>query len=256
MHILSTSREPLSIPGEIPFRVPSLSTPDAQQLPSIKDIADYEAVRLFVERGAAVMPYYALSADNAIAIARICQRLDGMPLAIELAAARLKTLRAEEIAARLDDRFHLLTGGSRAALPRQQTLRATIEWSYNLLSVPEQRLLQRLSVFAGSWTLEAAEIVCGDAAPLSQIGRGVGGEGQGEGDDMLDVLTHLADKSLVNIERTQGQETRYRMLETIRQYAREKLIEAGEEATLRQRHLDYYVQLSERAEPELVSFDQ
>jgi tetratricopeptide (TPR) repeat protein len=162
-----------------------------------------------------------------------------------LAAARLKTLRAEEIAARLDDRFHLLTGGNRAALPRQQTLRATIEWSYNLLSDAERVLLQRLSVFAGGWALEAAQSVCSDVGQDASLPYNI-----------LDLLTRLADKSLVNVERAQGQETYYRMLETIRQYAREKLIESGEEAALRQRHLDYYVQLAERAEPELVSFDQ
>jgi predicted ATPase/DNA-binding SARP family transcriptional activator len=273
LHILATSREPLGIPGEIPFRVPPLSTPDVQHLLIIRDLAHFEAVQLFVERGTAVVTAYTVTADNAAAIARICQRLDGMPLAIELAAARLKTLRAEEIAARLDDRFHLLTGGSRAALPRQQTLRATIEWSYNLLSIPEQTLLQRLSVFVGGWTLEAAEFVGANpgvgadlrVGPLVdtpnrpvRLSTGESGASWGRIDpyNVLDLLTHLADKSLVNVDRTQGQETRYGMLETIRQYAREKLIESGEEAALRQRHLDYYMQLAERAEPELVSFDQ
>jgi len=242
LHILATSREPLEIQGEFTFRVPPLSAPDAQSLPPVQELSGYEAVRLFVERGTTALPAYALTADNAAAIAHICQRLDGMPLAIELAAARLKTLHAEEIAARLDDRFHLLTGGSRAALPRHQTLRATIEWSYNLLSAPEQILLQRLSVFAGGWTLEAAELV--------------GVDTQIDPYDALDLLTHLTDKSLVNVDRTQGHETRYRMLETIRQYAREKLIESGEEATLRQRHLDYYVQLAECARVELRRADQ
>jgi predicted ATPase len=238
LHILSTSRERLDISGEMPFRVPSLSTPDMLHLPIIQELAHYEAVQLFVERGAAAVSAYTLTAENVAAIARICQRLDGLPLAIELAAARLKTLRAEEIAARLDDRFRLLTSDSRTVLPRQQTLGATIEWSYNLLDDAEQVLLQRLSVFAGSWTLEAAENVCG------------------EGRDVLDLLTHLADKSLINVERVQGQETRYRMLETIRQYAREKLLETGGSEVIRNRHLAYFVKLVEQAEPQLYQPDQ
>ncbi len=267
LHILSTSRERLDIPGEMPFRVPSLSTPDLLPLPIIQELAHYEAVQLFVERGAAAVSAYTLTAENVAAIARICQRLDGMPLAIELAAACLKTLRAEEIAARLDDRFRLLMSDSRAVLPRQQTLRATTEWSYNLLYDAERVLLQRLSVFAGSWTLEAAENVCGDRPPsslpfppkgegvgasLSQLGRELWGEGR----DVLDLLTHLADKSLINVERVQGQETRYRMLETIRQYAREKLLETGGSEAIRDRHLAYFVKLVEQAEPQLYQPDQ
>jgi predicted ATPase/DNA-binding SARP family transcriptional activator len=248
LHILSTSRERLDIPGETPFRVPPLSTPDTQQVPMIQELARYEAVRLFIERGGTAIPAYTLTADNATAIARICQRLDGMPLAIELAAARLKTLRAEEIAARLNDRFQLLTGGSRTALPRQQTLRATIEWSYNLLSAAEQVLLQRLSVFAGGWTLEAAECIATDVFVVI--------DPRIDHDDVMDMLTHLTDKSLIDVDRAQGQNTRYHMLETIRQYAREVLIDSGEEAILQQRHLDYYVQLAERAEPELIGPDQ
>ncbi len=263
LHILATSREPLEIPGEILFRVPPLSTPDTPHVPIIQELAHYEAVQLFVERGAAGMPTYTLTTDNAGAIVRICQRLDGMPLAIELAAARLKTLRAEEIAARLDDRFRLLTSGSRTALPRQQTLRATIDWSYDLLSDSERTLLRRLSVFAGGWLLEAAEAVGADSAVGDDPRVSPGDETHGRRVDtridpynMLDLLTQLVNKSLVSAEREQGRETRYGMLETIRQYAREKLIESGEEAALRRRHLEYYVRLAERAEPELVGPDQ
>jgi predicted ATPase/DNA-binding SARP family transcriptional activator/predicted negative regulator of RcsB-dependent stress response len=256
LHILATSRESLVIQGEMQFRVPPLSTPDPQRLPIIQELEYCEAIQLFVERGAAAVSAYTMTADNAAAIARICQRLDGMPLAIELAAARLKTLHAEEIAARLDDRFHLLTGGSRAALPRQKTLRATIEWSYNLLSAPEQALLQRLSVFAGGWTLEAAETVGADLVVGADLRVGPGADTRISPYDVVDVLTHLADKSLVNVDRTQGEETRYRMLETIRQYAREKLIESGEEAALRQRHLDYYLQLADCAKVELRRAEQ
>jgi predicted ATPase/DNA-binding SARP family transcriptional activator len=265
LHILATSREPLGIAGEMPFRVPPLSTPDAQHLPIIQELEHYEAVQLFVERGAAAIPAYALTADNAVAIAHICQRLDGMPLAIELAAARLKTLRAEEIAMRLDDRFRLLTGGSRMALPRQQTLRATIEWSYNLLPEAERVLLQRLSVFAGGWTLEAAEFIGADfiVGTDPDVGAdprvGPGGNAlDGSGVDtridpynVLDLLTRLADKSLVNADRAQGQETRYRMLETIRQFAREKLLESGGDEAIRDRHLDYYLRAANRMKPEL-----
>ncbi len=154
--------------------------------------------------------------DNTSAVAQVCHQLDGIPLALELAAARVKALRVEQIAARLaeHDQFRLLTAGSRTALPRHQTLHALIDWSYNLLSKEERLLLQRLSVFAGGWTLEAAEAVC--------AGDGV------EADDVLDLMTQLVNKSLVISEREQGREARYRMLETIRQYASERLLEAGE----------------------------
>jgi class 3 adenylate cyclase len=157
--ILASSREALGIAGEAPFRVPSLRTPDPRRLPSIKTLTQYDAVRLFVERGAAVLPGFTVTDTNAPALVQVCARLDGIPLALELAAARVSVLRVEQIAARLDDRFRLLTGGSRTAVPRQQTLRALIDWSYDLLAEPERVLLQRLAVFAGGWTLEAAEAV-------------------------------------------------------------------------------------------------
>jgi non-specific serine/threonine protein kinase len=181
-----------------------------------------------MERALLVQPRFLITNENALAVTKICHRLDGIPLALELAAARLRTLSVEQIAVRLDDRFRLLTGGTRTALPRQQTLRALIDWSYNLLSEQEKILLCRLAVFAGGWTLEAAESVC------------IGPEGGIESEDVLDLLDHLVDKSLV-ISVNDGNETRYRRLETIRQYAREKLSESGEGAAYRNRHLAYFV---------------
>ncbi|HEY6042577.1 MAG TPA: hypothetical protein VIX58_10625, partial [Anaerolineae bacterium] len=181
------------------------------------------------------------SEQNAAAIAQICSRLDGIPLAIELAAARVKVLPPAQIAARLDDRFRLLTGGSRTALERHQTLSALIEWSYNLLTEPERVLLRRLSVFAGGWRLEAAQAVCGDGLDA----------------DALDTLARLADKSLVVVEeRGEATEGRYRLLETIRQYARDKLLESGETPGTRDRHLDFFLHLTEEAEPKLRSAAQ
>jgi len=246
--ILATSRETLSIAGESTFGVASLSVPDPNRLPPAGDVEDlpsdlltYEAVQLFVERAAAVQPNFRLTNAIAPAVAQICHRLDGIPLAIELAAARLKALSVEQIAARLDDRFQLLTGGSRTALPRHQTLQALIDWSYDLLADEERALLDRLSVFAGGWTLEAAETVC--------AGNRV------QAADVLDWQTRLVDKSLVLVEEQNG-EARYRMLDTIQQYAREKLLLSGDVARVRARHLDFYVRLAEEAEPCLRSEDQ
>jgi non-specific serine/threonine protein kinase len=179
--------------------------------------------------------------DNATVIAQICVRLDGIPLALELTAARTRFLSLGEMASRLDDRFALLTAGGRTATPRHQTLRAAIDWSYNLLSEEERLLFGRLAVFAGGWTLEAAEAVC--------AGEGV------ETGEVLDVMSRLVDKSLVVVEKA-GERVRYRLLETIRQYASEKLVESGERAALSKRHLEYFVQLAERAEPELTGAKQ
>ena len=177
VRFLATSREGLGVPGETLWRVPSLSLPDARRLPTPEDLVLYEAVRLFVDRATATAPEFEVTSENAPAVAQVCQRLDGIPLAIELAAARVKVLTVEQIATRLDDRFLILTGGSRTLLPRQQTLRATLDWSYDLLSDQEQTLLRRLSVFAGSWTLEAAEAVCA--------------EGGIEASEILNLLTQL-----------------------------------------------------------------
>ena len=215
LHILATSREALSVAGERLYLVPTLTTPDPAQA-DLDTLPQYEAVRLFVERAQTALPGFSLTADNTLAVAQVCHQLDGIPLALELAAARVKALRVEQIAARLaaHEQFRLLTAGSRTALPRHQTLHALIDWSYNLLSEDERLVLQRLSVFAGGCTLEAAEAVC--------VGEGV------EADAVLDLMTQLVNKSLLISEREQGQRARYRMLETIRQYARERLIEAGE----------------------------
>lgn len=241
LKILATSREVLGIAGERVFPVPTMSSPDPSQVDPSTFHA-YDAVRLFVERAAAQMPDFDLTDQNAFAIAQLLFELDGIPLAIELAAARVQVLKVEQIAARLDDRFRILTGGSRTALPRHQTLRATIDWSYDLLSPSERTMLQRLSVFTGGWSAAAAESVC------------VGGEIHSE--DVLDLLSQLASKSLVLAERKPGEAARFRMLETIREYASEKLAKDGEEAAVRDRHLDFFVMLAEEAEPELFKNDQ
>ncbi len=232
LRIMVTGREPLAIYGETTFQVPSLSVP-ARRVTTAADLQATEAARLFLDRARAVRPGFELSAQNAAAISQICRRLDGIPLAIELAASRVRMLSAEQIAARLDDRFRLLTGGSRTAMPRQQTLRAMIDWSYSLLSEQEQTLFKRLAVFVGGWTLEAAEAA---------------GSGSGiERFEVLDLLDHLVEKSLVLTEEAAG-EMRYHRLETIRQYSREKFMETEEESTVRERHLAYYLQFSEEAE--------
>ncbi len=235
--ILATSREGLGVPGELLWRVPSLSLPDdIVHLPPPEELVLYDAVRLFVDRAVAITPEFTLTGENAPVVAQVCQRLDGIPLAIELAAARVKVLAVEQIAVRLDDRFRLLTGGSRMALLRQQTLRGAIDWSYTLLSEPERALLRRLSVFAGGWSLGAAERVCAG--------------GSVENARILDLLTSLVDKSLVLAE-TQHGEARYRLLETIRQYARDRLVEADEDADVRTRHGAWCVTLAEQTPTEL-----
>ena len=241
VRILATSRESLNVAGEIVFRVPPLALPDPQQPQPFESLAQFEAIRLFTVRAAAARSEFELTQANAPAVAQICRRLDGMPLAIELAAARVKTLGVEQIAARLDDRFRLLTGGGRTALPRQKTLRATIDWSHDLLSEAECVLFRRLSVFVGGWTLEAGEAVC--------AGEGV------EASDVVDLLSRLIDKSLVIVE-DQGGRARYRFLETIRQYAREKLIKAGEAEQFQASHLEYFMNLAEEVEPYLTSAKQ
>jgi predicted ATPase/DNA-binding CsgD family transcriptional regulator len=239
--ILSTSREALNIPGERVWLVPSLSLPETSHLPPIEGLAQYGAIQLFIERAAAILPSFQLTAENAAPVLQICRRLDGIPLATELAAARVNVLSVEQIAARLDDSARLLTGGRRTALPRQQTLRATMDWSYSLLSEQERILFRRLSIFAGGLTLEAAEAICTDA-----------GIAEGE---ILDLLTRLVDKSLVMVEERAG-EARYRFLETIRQYALERLWEAGEAARWQERHWTWYTALVERAEQETFSPQQ
>jgi predicted ATPase/class 3 adenylate cyclase len=241
LKILATSREPLGVSGETVWRVPSLSIPEREHVPPVERLMQYEAIRLFVERVAAVEPAFTLTPQNAAVVCGVCRRLDGIPLAIELAAARMRALSLAQIAARLDASFGLLTGGARTALPRQQTLRGALDWSYDLLLQNERVLLRRLSVFVGGWTLEAAETVC--------VGGGV------EAKDILDLLTQLVFKSLVLMEPQEGQ-ARYRVLEAVRQYGRDRLEERGEAANLRKRHLEWYLRLAERAERELVGADQ
>jgi non-specific serine/threonine protein kinase len=241
LRILATSREPLGVSGETVWRVPSLSIPEREKVPPMERLMQYEAIRLFVERVTAVEPGFTLTPQNAAVVTGVCRRLDGIPLAIELAAARMRALSLGQIAARLNESFGLLTGGARTALPRQQTLRGALDWSYDLLRPNERVLLRRLSVFVGGWTLEAAEAVC--------AGEGV------EAQDILDLLTQLVFKSLVLME-SQEVQVRYRLLETVRQYGRDRLEEPGEAASLRKRHLEWYLRLAERAERELVGADQ
>ncbi len=236
LRILATSREALGLAGELTYRVPSLSLPDIQRLPATQQLLDYEAIRLFVERATFSDPRFEITSNNAAAMAQICTRLDGIPLAIELAAARVKVLAVEQIARRLDDRFGLLTGRGRATIPRHQTLRAALDWSYALLSETERLALSRLSVFAGGWTLEAAEAVwAGDGPDASEI---------------LDLLTQLVDKSLVLME-THGGEARYRLLETVRQYGRDHLQDSGGEEGALRSHRDFFLALAEKAAPHL-----
>jgi predicted ATPase/class 3 adenylate cyclase len=239
LKVLITSRELLRVTGETTYPVAALGTPDPQAKLSLAALSQYEAVRMFVDRATAAQPAFKVTPENANAVADICHRLDGIPLALELAAARVRTLSVESIAARLSDRFRLLTGGDRTALARQQTLRASIDWSYDLLTEPERILLRRLAVFAGGWTLQAAEAVSA---------FGVVDES-----DVLELLTHLVEKSLVVLEAEGG---RYRLLETVRQYAQHRLNEADEEGQARARHLAFYLALAETAEPELLGADE
>ena len=240
LRILASSRQVLGLTGEVAYRVPSLGSPDPADLSSTELLEKVDSIRLFLERAATAKPGFVLTRENASTVVQICSRFDGIPLAIELAASRAKALSTEQIASRLDDRFRFLTGGSRTALPRQQTLRATIDWSYSLLSEDEKTLLRRLAVFAGGWTLEAAESVCGkDRTGL----------------EVLDLLTLLVDKSLVFLEESISG-MRYHRLETIRQYSREKFLETGEVEEIRDRHLDYVVKFVELADENLKGRDQ
>lgn len=245
--VLSSSREGLGIAGETAYRVPSLGLPEPGRETPPAALLQYEAVRLFLDRVELVSPGFQVTGENAPAIAAICRRLDGIPLAIELAAARVRALPVEEVNRRLDQRFRLLTGGSRTALPRQQTLRSLIDWSYELLTPAERALLCRLSVFSGGWTLEAAEGVCAGGQP--EDGAVV------ERWEVLDLLTSLADKSLVVAE-TSDSGMRYRLLETVRQYARDRMLEGGQGESWRNAHLAFFRNLAESAEPHLVGPEQ
>ena len=242
LRVMATSRETLGVGGELTYRVPPLSLPDPQQPPSPDTVNQYAAIRLLVERAVVHQPAFKVTTSNVIAIAEICRRLDGIPLAIELAAARVKVLSVEQIAARLNDRFRLLTGGARTDLPHHQTLRAAMDWSYDLLSDEERTLLRRLGVFVGGLTLEAAEGVC--------TGDGIDAAG------VLDLLSRLVDKSLLVVDDASDGAVRYRLLETVRQYALDRLGESGETERIRDRHRDFFLQLAERAELELRGPEQ
>ncbi|CAN5743726.1 hypothetical protein BH24ACI5_BH24ACI5_03560 [soil metagenome] len=237
IRILVTSREGLGIEGERLVIVGSLDAPAA----AVRDaatIAAADAVQLFVDRARQVVREFTLNGDNAVAVADICRRLDGIPLAIELAAARVKMLSVDQIRSRLDDRFRLLTGGSRTALPRHQTLQATIQWSYDQLEPDERDLLRRLTVFSGGWTLETATAVSGDHA--DEFG-------------VLDLLSRVVDKSLVVVGRAPDRDPRYRLLETVRQYAAERMIAEDDPAALRVRHADVFLAMAERAYDERIT---
>jgi predicted ATPase/DNA-binding SARP family transcriptional activator len=239
LRILATSREGLRIGGEATWLVPSLSVPDTGILPPVRDLVEYEAVRLFVDRVRSHRPRFELTEENARSVAEICQRLDGIPLAIELAAARARAMTVEQIATRLDNSLRLLTGGDRTATPRQQTLKGTLEWSYDLLSRSERELFCRLSVIVGGFTLEVAEALM--SAKQEEMAA----------EDVLQLLSQLVDKSLVVAEESGGGSLRYTMLEPVRQYGQQQLEESGKAERVRQRHAEHYLALAEEAEPEL-----
>jgi predicted ATPase/DNA-binding XRE family transcriptional regulator len=236
--LLITGRAPLRVRGEQEYPVVPLALPDLDRVPEVADVSGNPAVELFVERARAVAPGFGLTRANATAVAAICRRVDGLPLAIELVAARIRTLSPTALLARLDPVLPLLTGGARDLPDRQRTMEGTIRWSYELLDRREQELFRCLSVFAGGSSLEAAEVV-GSAGVFA-------GEGQ-----VLEALSSLVEQSLVNVEASPGEEVRYRMLEPVRQYALRLLEQAGEAEEARRRHAEYYLEFAERAEPEL-----
>ena len=239
--ILVTSRERLGMAGELTYRVPSLTVPVRGDNFAPDALLAYEGVRLFVDRARLLRPDFSVTAENVASLASICYRLDGIPLAIELAAPRLRSMSVEELSQGLDQRFALLTDGSRSALPRHRTLRSMLDWSYNLLTDVDQAMLRRVSVFAGGWTLAAAEHVC--------TGDGI------EKSDTIGLLTSLADKNLIVTEEHEGA-TRYRMLDTIRQYALDRLCETDEEARWRNRHFAWVLALAEESFEPLTGPDQ
>ena len=235
--VLATSREPLEIPGEINVVVRPLSSPDERSPVEVETLERFEAVQLFADRAVLALPGFRLTAANAAGVARVCYQLDGLPLAIELAAARLRLLTVDQIAARLSDRFQLLAGGNRRGAARHQTLAAMLDWSYELLGEPERALLRRLAVFCGGWTLEAAERVT-----AGQFGAGDVALSPGE---VLELLTQLVNKSMVVVEHRPDEAPRYRLLETIRQYALARLEASGELETAERQHAVYFLALAE-----------
>lgn len=249
LRFLASTRTALRVAGETVYSVPSLSVPDlktktlaetelAAALIQYEAVRNCEAVQLFVDRAVASQPRFALTDQNAVPVAQICRRLDGIPLAIELAAARVRMLTVQQIAARLDDSIKLLTRGAEKLDPRQQTLRATMDWSYDLLAEKERLIFARLAVFAGGFDLEAAEAICAGETVAH--------------DDVLDLLSELADKSLVTVNESEDEQSRYRLLETIRQYADEKLNAAPDHAAPRQRHRDFFTRLAEEGGAQLT----
>jgi predicted ATPase/DNA-binding SARP family transcriptional activator/DNA-binding CsgD family transcriptional regulator len=242
LRVLATSRETLQVEGEILWRVSSLSVPDTDRLPVAGEMTHYDAVRLFLDRARSRLPNFDLTPNNTEAIAEVCQKLEGMPLAIELATARVGTISVRQLSERLRDPLGLLSGGGRTAGSRQQTLRGALDWSYELLSEPEQLLFGRLSVFAGGWTLEAAEAV-GSTDGIEEA-------------EALDLLSELVNKSLVVSDSSRDDAQRYRILEPVRQYAQERLEESGEAETIRNRHAGFFLTLAERAELELQGESQ
>ena len=250
VQFLATSREMLGVPGEALWRVSTLSVVDRRVTPSddtglVEEVCESESGRLFIDRARLVAPSFTVTPQNAHMVAQVCHRLDGMPLSIELAAARLSMLSIDQIAERLDQSFRLLTGGNRTAVRRQQTIRATIDWSYQLLSEPERNLVRRFAVFAGGWCLEAAEALAADALQPEE--------------DVLDLLSRLVAKSMVLVDNppeTRPSAVRYRFLETIRQYAEEKLVEGGEADLVRTRHRDWYLTFAEQAMEGMEGADQ
>ncbi len=244
LRILATTREALGLSGEVVLAVPPLAVPTDEATVAPASLLANEAVRLFIDRARQALPSFALHEENAADVAQICRRLDGIPLALELAAARVRLLSPRQIAERLDDRFRLLTGGSRTAVARQQTLRATMDWSFDLLSPPERALLRRLAVFHRGFGLEAAEAVCGDPG---------GTDDEVQGQSVMDVLGQLLDKSLVSAEEASD---RYELLETVREYGLERLVEAGEVRVYRDRHASWCQGLAREAAAEYRGPDQ
>jgi predicted ATPase len=242
MSILATSREPLNMQGETIFEVPTLATADVRALPDWDRLREYESIRLFVDRAASVETGFTLTPDNAAAVAAICSRLDGIPLAIELAAARVQVLSVQQLNERLHNPLHLLTRGSRTALPRHRTLHATFEWSYELLSEPERKLVRMLSVFAGGWSLEAAEVICANEELPSE--------------DVLDLLHQLVSKSLVIAESTADHRLRYRMLETFRQFSHQKLQATGNVEQVERAHSAYFLSFARDGADGITRGDQ
>ncbi len=239
LKVLATSREPIRVEGEVLYRVPSLAYPEADHPRTVEELAGFDSIALFVERAQDVLPGFCLDETNQAAVERICRRLDGIPLAIELAASRCASLGVAQVADQLEHSFHLLTGGTRMALERHRTLRSTIEWSYHLITEPERLLLRRLGVFVGGWVLPAAEQVC--------VGEGIAKE------EVANLLGQLVDKSLVQADRLAENEPRYHMLATMQQFALEALYRSGESERLRKQHYEWAARMAAEAGPDLMT---